>query len=194
MVSLPWSPGYRLAIESRVSLPAEPASAAVARRFVRDVLDAWGAGEFEDAAVLLTSELVTNAVLHARSPAELHVRLAGGRLRVGVSDRMPVIPVRKRYGKEAATGRGLLLVETMANDWGTDPNEDGKEVWFELTTPGGRRAGVSLEAGVGAPYDRSEGQADDHATSAAPKRRRPPGGPRARARKPHTRVSRPARS
>jgi len=178
-----------------VSLPAEPASAAAARRFVRDVLDAWDAGEFEDAAVLLTSELVTNALLHARSPAELHVRLAGGCLRVGVSDRTPVIPVRKRYGKEAATGRGLLLVETLADAWGTEPNEDGKEVWFELAAPGGSRAGEeSLEAGVGAPYDRSDGHADDHATSAGPNRRRPPGGPRARTRQPPTLPSRPARS
>jgi len=177
-----------------VSLPAEPASAAVARRFVRDVLDAWGAGEFEDAAVLLTSELVTNALLHARSPAELHVRLAGGRLRVGVSDRTPVLPVRKRYGKEAATGRGLLLVETLASAWGTDRNGDGKEVWFELTGPGGSRGGGSLEAGVGAPYDRSGGQAEDRPAGAAPNRRPTPGGPRARTRQSHTRVSRPAQS
>ncbi|MDQ6797876.1 MAG: ATP-binding protein [Actinomycetota bacterium] len=175
-----------------MSLPAEPASAAAARRFVRDVLAAWGAGEFEDSAVLLTSELVTNALLHARSAAELHVRLAGGRLRVGVSDRTPVVPVRKRYGKEAATGRGILLVETMASAWGTDPNEGGKEVWFELTGPDGGQAGVSAD--VAAPYDRTDGDADPQVTGASPNRRRSPNDLRAYTRHPHKRVREPARS
>jgi len=168
-----------LVIESRVSLPAEPASVAVARRFVRDLLDAWGAGELEDSAVLLTSELVTNALLHARSASELNVRLIDGRLRVGVSDSTPVAPVRKRYGKEAATGRGLLLIDTLASAWGTDLNEDGKEVWFELAGPDHDQQAVSTEAAVSSPSDRSQRGADPHAAPMSPGRRPPPGGPRA---------------
>jgi len=93
--------------------------------------------------LLLTSELVTNALLHARSAPELDVRLAGGRLRVAVFDATTAAPVRKRYGKDAATGRGLLLIESMATAWGTEPVDGGKVVWFELSPPDHDRAGVS---------------------------------------------------
>lgn len=93
--------------------------------------------------MLLTSELVTNALLHARSAAELAVRLVDGRLRVAVSDATATVPVRKRYGKDAATGRGLLLIETMSSAWGTEPVDGGKVVWFELSPPDEGRAGVS---------------------------------------------------
>jgi len=127
-------PGYRRLIETSVSLPAEPASAAVARRFVRDALGEWEAEELIDTAVLLTSELVTNALLHARSAPDLTIRLVDGLLRVSVTDDTPVVPTRKRYGAEAATGRGLLLIETMARAWGSDPSTAGKVVWFELAS------------------------------------------------------------
>jgi len=177
-----------------MSLPAEPASAAVARRFVRDLLDAWGAAEFEDAAVLLTSELVTNALLHARSAPELNVRLADGRLRIGVSDRTTVVPVRKRYGKEAATGRGLLLVESMASAWGTEPSVDGKEVWFELSSVDEGRSGESVEAGIASPSDLADGAPGDRPADRMPNRRRPPSGPEASTRRPRTPLRRAVRS
>jgi hypothetical protein len=113
---------------------------------VRDVLAAWGAEHFEEPATLLTSELVTNAVLHARSRPELKLRLTDERLWVGVSDATPVSPVRKRYGPEAATGRGLMLVERMAAAWGTSVSEQGKVVWFELSPDAGQATGLALEA------------------------------------------------
>lgn len=141
--------------------------------------------------MLLTSELVTNALLHARSAPELDVRLVDGRLRVGVSDTTPVAPVRKRYGKEAATGRGLLLIETMASAWGTDPNEGGKEVWFELAAPDEGRDGTSAEAAMGSTHDRPAG--DDRGPAASRNRRPPSGGPRARTRQADQRLRRPAR-
>jgi len=93
--------------------------------------------------VLLTSELVTNALLHAHSAPEVAVGLVDGRLRVAVSDATTTVPVRKRYGKDAATGRGLLLIETMASAWGTEPVDGGKVVWFELSPPDEGRAGMS---------------------------------------------------
>ncbi len=113
---------------------------------MRDVLAAWGAAQFEEPATLLTSELVTNAVLHARSRPELKLRLSGDRLWVGVSDNTPVSPVRKRYGPEAATGRGLMLVERMAAAWGTSVSDQGKVVWFELSPEAGEATGLALEA------------------------------------------------
>ena len=113
---------------------------------MRDVLAAWGAAQFEESATLLTSELVTNAVLHARSRPELKLRLTDDRLWVGVSDNTPVSPVRKRYGPEAATGRGLMLVERMAAAWGTMVTAEGKVVWFELSPEAGQATGLALEA------------------------------------------------
>ena len=96
--------------------------------------------------MLLTSELVTNAVLHARSRPELKLRLTRDRLWVGVADTTPISPVRKRYGPEAATGRGLLLVERMAAAWGTSVSEQGKVVWFELSPDAGESTALALEA------------------------------------------------
>jgi anti-sigma regulatory factor (Ser/Thr protein kinase) len=133
-------------IETTLSLPVHPSSPGRARRFVRDVLAAWGAARFEEPATLLTSELVTNAVLHARSRPELKLRLTDNRLWVGVADNTPVSPVRKRYGPEAATGRGLMLVERMAAAWGTTVTAQGKVVWFELSPEAGEATGLALEA------------------------------------------------
>lgn len=130
-------------IESRLYLPADPASASRARTFVREALAAWGAEEFEEPATLLTSELVTNAVLHARSATEVIVRLADGQLWVGVSDGNAGPPVRKRYGPEAATGRGLLLIERIASAWGSESSGSGKVVWFQLRAG---TAGTAMDA------------------------------------------------
>ncbi|MCA1657509.1 MAG: ATP-binding protein [Actinobacteria bacterium] len=175
-------------------MPAEPASAAAARRHIRELLDAWDAADFEDAAVLLTSELVTNALLHARSAAELHVRLADGRLRVGVTDATPVTPVRKRYGKEAATGRGLLLIETMASAWGTEPVDGGKVVWFELGGDADAGTVTSAEAVAGSPAAGPRARPGNQTTAASPDRRRPPGGGlRASERRARSRVRRAVR-
>ena len=133
-------------IESRLSLPAEPTSASRARTFVRELLASWRAEEFEEPAALLTSELVTNALLHARSAVEVTVRLADGHLWVGVSDAAAGPPVRKHYGTEAATGRGLLLVDRIASAWGTEPSATGKVVWFELAEGAQERAMDAISA------------------------------------------------
>jgi anti-sigma regulatory factor (Ser/Thr protein kinase) len=143
------TPGrYRASIESRLSLPSEPSSAGLARRFVRDVLAGWGADGYDDRAMLLTSELVTNAVLHAHSAPEVVVRLDGDLLWIGVFDGIPLAPVRKRYGPEAATGRGLLLLERMAAAWGSESSGAGKVVWFELRPDGTGGAGGPAAASV----------------------------------------------
>jgi anti-sigma regulatory factor (Ser/Thr protein kinase) len=119
-------------IESTLSLPADPKSVAAARRFVREALDQSGAPAFEEGATLLVSELVTNAVLHARTAPQITLRLNEGRLWVGVHDGSPVIPAPKRYGPNAATGRGLQLVQQVAANWGVEKDGTGKVVWFEL--------------------------------------------------------------
>jgi anti-sigma regulatory factor (Ser/Thr protein kinase) len=121
----------------RVRLNATPAAAAAARRRVRAVIRAWDLAVDPDIAVLLTSELVTNAIAHERSgTVTLHVSSAGGQLRVEVLDTCPHLPVLANAAAEAPadaeTGRGLMLVATLAASWGCDRAPAGKAVWFEL--------------------------------------------------------------
>ncbi|MDE3085401.1 MAG: ATP-binding protein [Acidobacteriota bacterium] len=81
---------------------------------------------------LLTSELVTNAVLHAASPVTVTVHRETGAIRVEVADESSQLPTLKSYGEDAATGRGLHLVSALADSWGSRLKEEGKVVWFEL--------------------------------------------------------------
>ncbi|MGV9938099.1 SpoIIE family protein phosphatase [Streptomyces sp. NPDC003401] len=121
-----------------------PRSVAQARRFVRSVLPDALAPDQADTVELLVSELVTNALLHARTEVEVEVRAAGDTVRVGVSDRRPDRgPVPYAYPAYAGTGQGLALVGRLASRHGVDTGEETKTVWFELgpgTTPGGTAA------------------------------------------------------
>ena len=83
-------------------------------------------------AALLTSELVTNAVLHAATPMCVTLHILPDRIRVDVADGNPAFPSIKEYGREAATGRGLTLFNTLASNWGVQAVDGGKIVWFEL--------------------------------------------------------------
>lgn len=120
-------------LRAEAELPPDPSSASGARRFVRDVLDAWGIPELEEPAILLTSELITNALLHARTPMKLRLYRRDGLLRVEVCDDSGRPPVRRHYSDDASTGRGLALVEALADEWGVDPANGGKAVWFTLS-------------------------------------------------------------
>ncbi|HEV8220591.1 MAG TPA: GAF domain-containing protein, partial [Streptosporangiaceae bacterium] len=122
----------------------EPRAAAAARRFVRDTLRTWRLGGPEpgragliDDAVLLTSELVTNAVVHAGTPVQVTCRLAESAVEVVVLDRHPVqlVPGRPRSGADTAdrtSGRGLLLPAELASSWGVTYARTAKAVWFRL--------------------------------------------------------------
>ncbi len=88
--------------------------------------------EVTGCAALLTSELVTNAVLHAATPLCITLHILPDRIRVDVADGNPSFPSIKDYGKDAATGRGLTLFNTLASNWGVQAVEEGKIVWFEL--------------------------------------------------------------
>lgn len=115
----------------RVPLPPDPSSARVARRTVREACER--AGVPEDVAVLCTSELVTNAVLHATPPIELEVLLSQRRLRVAVYDgsRDDVAP-RRPVRNDTTSGRGLAMVEMLATAWSVEATPAGKVVWFEV--------------------------------------------------------------
>jgi GAF domain-containing protein/anti-sigma regulatory factor (Ser/Thr protein kinase) len=89
-------------------------------------------GDVVECAALLTSELVTNAVLHAATPLTVTLHILEDRIRVDVADGNAMVPSLKDYGADAATGRGLTLFNTLASDWGVQPMAGGKIVWFEL--------------------------------------------------------------
>ena len=88
--------------------------------------------EVTGCAALLTSELVTNAVLHAATPMCVTLHILPDRIRVDVADGNPAFPSLKEYGRDAATGRGLTLFNSLASDWGVQAVDGGKIVWFEL--------------------------------------------------------------
>jgi anti-sigma regulatory factor (Ser/Thr protein kinase) len=121
----------------RRSLPPTAESASVARWLVNDVLRGLVDEDTRDTAALLTTELVSNAIRHTRDELVVTVRVAGGRLRVGVSDSSHRRPQLVQVGSRDTSGRGLHLVEAMADRWGVDPDERGlgKTVWFELAAP-----------------------------------------------------------
>lgn len=122
---------------ARRGLAPHTASAGEARRFVDSVLEQWDCQPLLDDVQLLVSELVTNAVVHAASDAQVAVRLLPDALRIEVVDRgssalpAPSAPERP----DAESGRGLFLVEQLATAWGVEPFEGGKAVWFEVARP-----------------------------------------------------------
>ena len=118
-------------LQRREFLPTS-VSAARARRFVESVLDGTELDHLAYPATMLVSELVTNAILHSGTPLEVVVVPDGHRLRVEVHDGSAEMAVRKHYSDMSGTGRGLMLVERIAAEWGCDRTAHGKVVWFEL--------------------------------------------------------------
>jgi PAS domain S-box-containing protein len=125
---------YTGGIQRLVTLPPAPDSARQARRFVGDVLTSAGVdADRRDTAVLLTSELVTNGIVHALTDLQVTVEATATWVRVEVLDGNPNLPQRRDYDDEAMTGRGLEMLELLADDLGVQPLADeGKRVWFRL--------------------------------------------------------------
>lgn len=117
-----------------VTLPPDTASPSRARRFAEEALN--GDIATLDVLLLLLSEVVTNAVLHAGSDVTVRILRNGPKVRVEVADHSKSGPVRRSFSENAGTGRGMILVEELADDWGMQPSEDGKVVWFEVAASG----------------------------------------------------------
>jgi anti-sigma regulatory factor (Ser/Thr protein kinase) len=116
-----------------VRLTAGPAAAAEARRQVRAAIGAWNVPVDQDLAVLLTSELVTNAIRHEIGQTiTLAITCSGEELRVDVHDTSRAWPMLEDAATDAETGRGLMLVATLSADWGYYPTPAGKAVYFTL--------------------------------------------------------------
>lgn len=149
-----------------VELPGAARSAGDARAFVADQCRVWKLDAILDDVTLPVSELVTNAVIHARTPLNVTVSLTSSFIEVSVRDRNPRPPVARpvRLDLSAdieiaaarvadlpedlrdpalhvgdagsiAAGRGLLIVDAIADEWGVVQLSRGKEVWFRLCTP-----------------------------------------------------------
>jgi anti-sigma regulatory factor (Ser/Thr protein kinase) len=121
-------------LDACVDLGCHPDMVAVARRFVDHTLRLWEVDDAHiDEAVLLASELISNAVLHARTDVRLTVRSQeDGTLRIEAADENPRLPISVAPQDDAQSGRGLWLVETVASAWGVERTGEGKTVWFEL--------------------------------------------------------------
>lgn len=120
--------------QASTSLSSDPRSAGDARRFVAATLEPWELGPLVDTVTLLTSELVTNAVVHAGSDVDVVVRLTGAIARVEVTDRSDLAPAPRHSSVDSDTGRGLALVQALARRWGTSRQPGGgKTVWFEVS-------------------------------------------------------------
>jgi anti-sigma regulatory factor (Ser/Thr protein kinase) len=118
---------------SLLVLSPDPVAVRRARTFVRMCCEATGLdGEACDAAVLLTSETVTNAFTHGRSEARLSVTARPGVLLVEVSDDNSRHPFLADHDNDALDGRGLKILDVLAARWGVREERLGKVVWFEI--------------------------------------------------------------
>ena len=131
------------AARATVRMPATPLAAARARSFLRSCLRRWRVGQRcdtvnavdADSAVLVVDELVTNAVLHARTVLDVVVQLRPHALLVAVADSSPEAPDPRAATTDAENGRGLALVGAVARSWGVLPRGSGKVVWAVLDGP-----------------------------------------------------------
>ncbi|MFJ9540174.1 SpoIIE family protein phosphatase [Streptomyces sp. NPDC101225] len=147
-------------ITARAAASFEPVgrSVATARSFVRDTLQGWGFADIVDDAVVLTSELVTNAVVHAGTSADVLCLRSDEGVRIEVADRYPEreIPLQgspaNMGSPDREGGRGLQLCAALAGRWGVEYTPTHKQVWFQLDLPeravGTRAAGPSLPSAL----------------------------------------------
>ncbi|MFF6809774.1 ATP-binding protein [Streptomyces sp. NPDC012403] len=159
------SPGPTPPTEFAMAFTSTPRGARLARLFVAHCLDSWGHpydSHVNETLALITAELCANAVQHGRVPGrDFHVRLTaeadGARLRVEISDtraeRRPAATVPAAPDAESESGRGLLLVTALADDWGVTDRRGGpgKTVWATVSNSSDARARRPRQAPAGSP-------------------------------------------
>lgn len=120
---------------SCAEFPKDLRSAHAARRFVRRQTAGYPE-HLVEASVLLVSELVTNAVVHARSASQVDVRPLGcGGVHIEVSDACPLPPRVQLPSETASSGRGVSLMEAVSSRWGFRSRPNGKTIWFDVEAP-----------------------------------------------------------
>jgi anti-sigma regulatory factor (Ser/Thr protein kinase) len=117
-----------------LDLPPTAASVAAARRLVRELLAVWDVPHDREDAALLVTELVANVVDHVRGEAvlTLELSLSDTWLRIAVVDGSSIRPVVQELSHERPRGRGMRMVEAIADRWGAEDHKGGKRVWFDL--------------------------------------------------------------
>ena len=128
-----------------LDLPAVPASASRARQLAREEVATYP-GEVIDTVALLVTELVANAVLHARTDLCFSIDITPPLIRISVTDQSTRVPTLRHYDASDVTGRGLALVDALAANWGVDTTDDGKSVWCEVQIPGVDTADLGAKA------------------------------------------------
>lgn len=115
-------------------LPCDATSPRIARAFIQGVLAHHGDADLGNTATLLVSELVTNAYLHASSSVDIHIRCCPGpHVAVAVKDTSTEpAALADPAARDGTTGRGLQLIDALADDWGNHVTSNGKTVWFRL--------------------------------------------------------------
>lgn len=131
----------------RIELVPTPTAASDVRIALRRAISGTCFEPRQHDAYLVASELVTNAVLHGREPIRVIITVTAEWLRLEVTDASPVSPTFSLMDPTAVTGRGLLLVSSLADRWGVDPSPDGKTVWMELVS---RQPAPAVEADIDA--------------------------------------------
>ncbi|MEU6895816.1 ATP-binding protein [Streptomyces sp. NPDC046557] len=130
-------------LQVQLEVGADPAEVGRARRWARSRLAGCGIGDDEPLAetlILLISELVTNAVVHTGCPAVLRMLFGGPGVRVEVADASDREPARRQAAGDDTGGRGLELVDGLADRWGWQREGAGKRIWCEIDR--GRKAGA----------------------------------------------------
>ena len=124
-------------LSARIDLPPTAGSVPTARRVVVELLALWGAPHDRDAG-LVVSELVANVVDHVGGdePFTLELTSSGDSLRISVADGSAIRPVVRELESDSARGRGMRMVERIADRWGAEEHQGGKRVWVELAPPG----------------------------------------------------------
>jgi anti-sigma regulatory factor (Ser/Thr protein kinase) len=128
--------GRATAWEASWPLQRELTSAGQARRLVTAQLGDWAVGDLAETAELLVSELVTNALRHTRGPLRLNLQLRHSRLLCEVEDTESAGPARSVADPDAENGRGIELLDLLADAWGSVRTATGKTMWFELRAEG----------------------------------------------------------
>lgn len=120
-----------------VDLPPVAPSVPVARHLVGDLMRMWRAPQDREDAALLVTEVVSNVVDHVGGEASftLEVEASDGWLLVAVVDGSSVLPIVRELDRAQPRGRGLQLVQAIAERWGCDEHDGGKRVWFQLAPP-----------------------------------------------------------
>ena len=128
-----------------LALPADVSAPGSARHAVRPLLARWRLPELLDPVLLTVSELVTNAVRYGLPPVRLTLHRCPGGVEIGVHDAVALPPADPSLpGDDAESGRGLALVQALADETGVRPDGDGKVVWARFSGPDGDAAPAVL--------------------------------------------------